>query len=223
MLQSFPFTLRSKIRQWSRSNESSMTRPGREVPICTFSSICLGWDKVCLDESPSCHTNWLGYVNSLACDHPSLVYEDYNTDREAIGLGGIEWKQSTTDASLTATHECQICETAYDFNTNWVVNAHWSLVDRLPAGSTAFYCEYCADITDQTSTRTRSASLPDSAKIRMISRILRIVDKRGGNEKTVIFSQFTSMLNLIEPFLQTQRRKYVRCEYYFYSPDEDAN
>ena len=42
--------------------------------------------------------------------------------------------------------------------------------------------------------------------------ILKDIDKRSdGAEKTIIFSQFTSMLNLIEPFLDAEGIKHVRC------------
>jgi SNF2 family DNA or RNA helicase len=53
---------------------------------------------------------------------------------------------------------------------------------------------------------------PSSAKIRMILKLLNDVDQRSqGDEKTIIFSQFTKMLDLIEPFLAEKGIKYVRC------------
>jgi len=55
---------------------------------------------------------------------------------------------------------------------------------------------------------------PSSAKIRMILNLLRDIDERSDSqEKTIIFSQFTSMLDLIEPFLREKGIKYVRCEF----------
>ena len=53
---------------------------------------------------------------------------------------------------------------------------------------------------------------PTSAKIRMMLKILRDIEERDPKEKTIIFSQFTSMLDLIEPFLKDERVKFVRCE-----------
>ena len=39
-----------------------------------------------------------------------------------------------------------------------------------------------------------------------------MIDERSeGVEKTIIFSQFTTMLDLIEPFLDAQGIKHVRC------------
>jgi SNF2 family DNA or RNA helicase len=38
--------------------------------------------------------------------------------------------------------------------------------------------------------------------------------KKKRREKTIIFSQFTSMLDLMEPFLQEEGIDYVRCTLY---------
>lgn len=73
------------------------------------------------------------------------------------------------------------------------------------------YCIDCAPLAIQ-------AKLEDdqsSAKIRMILKLLRDIDERSdGEEKTIIFSQFTSMLDLIEPFLREAGARYVRCQSY---------
>lgn len=51
---------------------------------------------------------------------------------------------------------------------------------------------------------------PASAKIRMLLKLLKEVKP---DEKTIVFSQFTSFLNIIEPFLKENGIRYVRCEY----------
>lgn len=54
---------------------------------------------------------------------------------------------------------------------------------------------------------------PSSAKIRKIMELLEVVDEHGhGEEKTIIFSQFTTMLDLLEPFLRDEGINFVRCE-----------
>lgn len=54
---------------------------------------------------------------------------------------------------------------------------------------------------------------PTSAKIRMILKLLADIKERSkGEEKTIIFSQFTKMLDLIEPFLKDKGIEYVRCK-----------
>ncbi len=39
-----------------------------------------------------------------------------------------------------------------------------------------------------------------------------IEERSAGEEKTIIFSQFTSMLDIIQPFLRDAGIKFVRCE-----------
>ncbi len=63
--------------------------------------------------------------------------------------------------------------------------------------------------------RTKSATSelpPSSAKIRKTLELLRDIQERDEDEKTIIFSQFTSMLDIIEPFLRAEGIRYVRCK-----------
>lgn len=49
-----------------------------------------------------------------------------------------------------------------------------------------------------------------SAKIKALLRLLRDIAAR--NERSIVFSQFTSFLDLVEPFLRQEGVDYVRCE-----------
>lgn len=53
----------------------------------------------------------------------------------------------------------------------------------------------------------------DSAKIRMLMKLLREIRQR--NERTIVFSQFTSFLDLLGPFLQKNAIQYVRCKCFY--------
>ena len=64
---------------------------------------------------------------------------------------------------------------------------------------------------------------PSSAKIRKILELLEEIEERGEEEKTIIFSQFTSMLDLIEPFLKAKGIKYVRCKWPFNLKSQNAS
>ena len=72
---------------------------------------------------------------------------------------------------------------------------------RIKAGSR---CEECEKIAEKV-----NPIQPASAKIRMLVELLKAVKL---DEKTIVFSQFTSFLNLIEPFLKDHGIRYVRCE-----------
>jgi SNF2 family DNA or RNA helicase len=59
---------------------------------------------------------------------------------------------------------------------------------------------------------------PDSAKIRKLLELLKEINLREDDEgeptgeKTIVFSQFTTMLDLIQPFLREAGIAFVRCE-----------
>lgn len=63
------------------------------------------------------------------------------------------------------------------------------------------------------STAQGSSTLPpSSAKVRMMLQLLHTIEHRSdGLDKTIIFTQFTSMMDLIEPFLKDAGFHYVRC------------
>ena len=91
----------------------------------------------------------------------------------------------------------------------------------MPAGRTDTHCQECHKLTGlarrKSITRSGSNLPPDSAKIREILRLLKDIQENDGEgdgegEKTIIFSQFTSMLDLIQPFLTEEGIKHVRCE-----------
>lgn len=70
------------------------------------------------------------------------------------------------------------------------------------------HCHDCADISGK-------AQQTGSTKIRKIMEILETIDKESnGEDKTIIFSQFTTMLDLIEPVLIQRGIRWVRCRFH---------
>ncbi|KIM55515.1 hypothetical protein SCLCIDRAFT_1221074 [Scleroderma citrinum Foug A] len=83
---------------------------------------------------------------------------------------------------------------------------------QLPPGNDSNHCSECISLVVVSHPNPDHSHLPpDSAKIRKILEILKDIEKRSdGGEKTIIFSQFTSMLNLIKPFLDAKGIKHVQ-------------
>lgn len=78
-------------------------------------------------------------------------------------------------------------------------------------GKWSNHCKTCIPLAEQA--QLVESEHPSSAKIRMILKLLKDIDERSqSTEKTIIFSQFTSMLDLIEPFLKEKGVRFVRCE-----------
>lgn len=75
-------------------------------------------------------------------------------------------------------------------------------------------CVECTAVVAKAKRVSDSDLPPDSSKTRKIVEILREIDERSdGEDRTIIFSQFTSMLDIIEPFLEAEGIQYVRCKY----------
>ena len=99
----------------------------------------------------------------------------------------------------------------YFYKSNLNLNNTRLHSDNAGADEWSTHCRGCVPLAKEAQRAERDR--PSSAKIRKILQLLREIDERSeGVEKTIIFSQFTSMLDLIEPFLNEKGIKYVRCE-----------
>ncbi|KAJ7889224.1 SNF2 family DNA-dependent ATPase [Mycena leptocephala] len=132
-----------------------------------------------------------------ACDHPCLVLDNYTDEMDEISPEPMG--NTFTDTDLeddTSKPKCQVC------------------TSRLTRRNTADkewpgHCINCAAFKVQA--QNLRSSMRASAKIRTITRLLQHIAKdSGGQEKTVIFSQFTAMLDIIEPFLMVIGVDFVR-------------
>ncbi|KAI0080447.1 hypothetical protein K474DRAFT_1682619 [Panus rudis PR-1116 ss-1] len=137
-----------------------------------------------------------------ACNHPSLVSQDYRKDSAAVEPK--EAKNNDEDADelanmfggLGLTKKCQVCQ---------------SDITPSNAGQSSDSCRDCDDLLTKSKQVSNSDLPPDSAKTRKVMEILREIDERSNSEeKTIIFSQFTSMLDILEHFLKDQGVRYVR-------------
>ncbi|KAF8205756.1 P-loop containing nucleoside triphosphate hydrolase protein [Mycena galopus ATCC 62051] len=144
-----------------------------------------------------------------ACNHPCLVSKDYKADLDAVdpkakaanSAGTSEAGDVDGDDLVAAfgslnvaTRKCQICMQEMDARD-------------MAEGET--HCLDCAPLAIQAKIEDEDHN--SSAKIRMVLKLLREIDERSdGEEKTIIFSQFTTMLDLLEPFLREKDVRYVR-------------
>ncbi|KAF9011925.1 SNF2 family N-terminal domain-containing protein [Cyathus striatus] len=141
-----------------------------------------------------------------ACNHPLLVAKDYKKDMEAVDpksapKGGNDKDGDADDlvaafGQLGVTRKCQMCTIEITSATSG--EGEWSN-----------HCATCVPLAMQA--RKAELERPSSAKIRMLLKLLKDTEERSkGEEKTIVFSQFTSMLDLIEPFLRERGIKYTR-------------
>jgi SNF2 family DNA or RNA helicase len=158
-----------------------------------------------------------------ACNHPSLISKDYITDREAIESRPAR-KDDQEDEELTVQRCSSIswfpraknaCSAKTSINSLFrlafrIYQRH--LVQSLTAENTTKDGDHCNDCIELArKVRRKSQALnkdsnlpPDSAKIRKLLELLKLRTQRSTGAKTIVFSQFTSMLDLIQPSSKTQ-------------------
>jgi len=148
-----------------------------------------------------------------ACNHPILVSKDFAIDAEAI-----ESSPATKDddagladalagLTVTARGTCQVC-----------------MVELTPANhninsTRCTSCDVAVAVENRRKSVGRSGATMNqsSAKIRktidLLDQVLgKEVPEGEMPEKVIIFSQFTSFLDLLEPFLLEERIKFVRVD-----------
>ncbi|KAJ6455500.1 SNF2 family N-terminal domain-containing protein [Mycena vitilis] len=154
------------------------------------------------------HQKGSGYMGVLllllrlrqACDHPSLISQDCLSDLDTVNPGRTSNDPDADDLTVTFTNmkvtepTCGVC----------IQEMH---VRNSNGGER--HCRVCAPLVNRAS--ADGFKRTSSSKIRVILRLLKEIEQRShGKEKTIIFSQFTSMLDLIGPFLRQAGMTYVR-------------
>jgi SNF2 family DNA or RNA helicase len=166
------------------------------------------------------------------------VTKDFSKDKEALESrpvtkvtdddGGDALQEDPADdliaglaklAVSASIRTCSICQSRYACSTLLLLERSsdpWFI--RLDSGNSSPGENTCNDCAAQLARQQRRTSLvtsnsslpPSSAKIRKVLELLRRIRDRGEGEKTIIFSQFTSWLDLFDPFLREEGMKFVR-------------
>ncbi|EMD37109.1 hypothetical protein CERSUDRAFT_155596 [Gelatoporia subvermispora B] len=143
-----------------------------------------------------------------ACNHPSLITQDYKKDREAVEPRAAKNDDDDDEADdladafaglgVSQIKRCQLCQEELTS-------------ENMGDDGT---CSACLDVAVKARRKSMNPSSglpPQSAKTRKTLELLQSIDERSDStEKTIIFSQFTSMLDIIEPFLKDAGVKFVR-------------
>ncbi|KAF7291121.1 DNA repair protein RAD5 [Mycena indigotica] len=150
------------------------------------------------------------YINILvmllrlrqACDHPRLVLEDYkealeelDSEESVMPKVFLDGDKDTDDESADQENKCGTC--AIRLTRKNMAGKDWP-------GT----CINCAAL--QVQAENLSSPFRASTKVNQILRLLKKIACLGGNQKTVIFSQWTSFLDLLEPFLLAMNIRFTR-------------
>ena len=125
----------------------------------------------------------------------------------------MSWQISSPDLDYLRSCVASSARTSKYLSLSAPQNAQQSSFRLEGPGETCPECTSIMVKTRRTSEGNKSQKVPHSAKTRKIMDILhKVQDDSDGTEKTIIFSQFTSMLDVIENFLRDEGIKFVRCE-----------
>ncbi|TFK29502.1 hypothetical protein FA15DRAFT_610100 [Coprinopsis marcescibilis] len=178
-------------------------------------------DKIMKANSKAQNNNYFSVLLLLlrlrqACNHPLLVSKDYKKDVEAIESAPKTKEDEGEDADdlvaafnqMGVTRKCHLCNVDIDDSSSG-------------EGEWRNHCRGCISLAK--TAKQAELDMPSSAKIRMILKLLEDVDERSNSEeKTIIFSQFTSMMDLIQPFLKERGIKFTRYDGSMQAKDREA-
>ena len=172
--------------------------------------------------SSTCSRSNVDHEN-LACDHPSLVNGDWKADEDAVinqpenqnqddDDDGKDLAKALDSLNLGAASKCQLCFIRYVVCS--IVEAIANVASSL-SNPKDTHCTSCAIIV----AKNADTAVSDSAKIRKVIELVDSIEERSNKtEKIIIFSQFTSMLRLIQEVLNERGLKFVQCEWSFHGP-----
>ncbi|RKP08830.1 SNF2 family N-terminal domain-containing protein [Thamnocephalis sphaerospora] len=149
-----------------------------------------------------------------ACNHISLIDQALLSEKDRLGLAAAETSKSDSSSAIVpdpgmgdlmdafktlAVEQSRVCAVCFEpYVRQWTLDEY----DRT-------HCEDCAK-QFQTGANSESVRDAESAKVRQMIRELRRTRDQDPAVKTIVFSQFTSMLDLVEKPLRKHGFKYVR-------------
>ncbi|KAI8149543.1 SNF2 family N-terminal domain-containing protein [Fennellomyces sp. T-0311] len=173
-----------------------------------------------------------------ACDHPQLVLKAMGSDADALELAtgmansSSNGRKEAREANEAAAQRAIMAKMAADLGWQGVGQVGQSVFDKSSLSASSTTCELCgksiakAGVSSSSSLSSSSYCLACTSQIEQhalqdnslmtsskINKVLELLDetrRQYPREKTIIFSQFTSMLDLMEEQLQRSGFKYCR-------------
>ena len=151
-----------------------------------------------------------------ACSHPALTMKNIVLDaaptpapaagssiQKSSPLGDADDADDLANAlsALTVNHTCDMCRSPLDPGAT-------------AAGGSTTRCAECTEAVEKSQQSGHEWLSPGrgSTKVRLMVNQLKKFNQEAHEEKTIVFSQFTGFLDLVEPFLKEEKLNFVRCE-----------
>ena len=161
-----------------------------------------------------------------ACDHPCLIDKSLLEDHDAIKLTKDIVDAGKKSSAVSNDEIDDIADSLFGLKFNKPTERKCSIcMSPLLSKSENSRCDACSAIVATTQSFSISGSKINLRKSAKIERMLKILGDNDfshyekdlsinpdPNAKTIIFSQFTSMLDTVEPFLKDAGYSFVRCK-----------
>lgn len=164
-----------------------------------------------------------------ACNHPAMVTGNLRTDAGAIGSAAEPAPGKPAPSTMEAEEDDDDGLAAMLSGLSVAVKRCEQCQVDLPPGATPstldaarrLLCAECAQLAASHSHDLFAAST-GSTKIRKMLSLLTSIRAADAREKTIVFSQFTSFLDLVEPHLSQRGFGYVRYDGSMRPPEREA-
>jgi SNF2 family DNA or RNA helicase len=145
----------------------------------------------------------------IACDHPQLILKSINNDKDVLDI--------VSDINNNNNNNCNSSPAIPTTDTSLM----WSkssceLCGKSIEASSSTFCTNCQSTILSPSLNQQQGLFKTSTKVRKMLEILEETRENNPGEKTIIFSQFTSMLDLMEGPLKKHGFKVCRCKALFF-------
>ncbi|PWN26650.1 hypothetical protein BDZ90DRAFT_241850 [Jaminaea rosea] len=145
-----------------------------------------------------------------ATSHPSLVTKSINVDADALPANPINVDDDNDNDNDDSGDE--LADLMKSMRVDKAKCARCQCVlDEDNSGNSDAHCLECRHILADEARRQLDWTQLGSTKLRIMLRLLDRIDTEShGKEKTIIFSQFTTFLDLVELALRREGRQFVR-------------
>ncbi|KAG9022469.1 hypothetical protein FRB95_014735 [Tulasnella sp. JGI-2019a] len=149
-----------------------------------------------------------------ACCHPELCLKNVKDDAEALNMRAKSSEKDEEEAEAdeladmmaglgVKESKCEICQDVLEpgVKSKYCPDCELKVLVKARRKSTADF-----EVEDDT-----PAKLPSSTKIRKLLELLKRIDAESeSKDKTIVFSQFTGFLDIIQKFLKIEGFKFIR-------------
>ncbi|CAO1614933.1 unnamed protein product [Parajaminaea phylloscopi] len=161
-----------------------------------------------------------------ATSHPLLVTKQVESDADAMAVAGERKAEAPSrgrNAEADASSEDELADLISNMNVGTIKCSRCKGVlteGEVQAAQTI--CEDCARAVEQEARQNTDWNQLGSTKIRIMLRLLEQIRASDEAEKTIIFSQFTSFLDLAETSLRSKGYRYARYDGSMRPKDREA-